>query len=362
MHRDKKLGLALGILLIGAVGAFFFRNEPDPTVEIPELQDPQAIDNQIREQAGSLPYLKDIEPVVSAGGHDRENSRPGRRFERPDFLGAADSDSPGSQAPAWEPGAPPDPIPSARGTLGGSISVAVPEQNRTSPASVEADSQQSSWNVPANLSGEAIWHRVKPGETLTGLAARYLGSSADFMKLYRANRDQLKNPDDLRTGITIRIPKHSGRGDSPAEPATATTEPADTTGSQPPTQTKRHRFIPVPRNPLMPNSAGSNRIRKSGEPSAQVPAPPETSSGKRSEEDDTHQKTTVAGDAARPRVESAGSEPQPRRYTVRRGDSLEKIALRFYSSRSATEKIFRANRHQLNKRNLLREGMTIVLP
>ena len=62
MHRDKKLGLALGILLIGAVGAFFFRNETGHPAEIPELENTQAIDEQIREQDGSLPLRQPLEP------------------------------------------------------------------------------------------------------------------------------------------------------------------------------------------------------------------------------------------------------------------------------------------------------------
>ncbi len=60
--------------------------------------------------------------------------------------------------------------------------------------------------------------------------------------------------------------------------------------------------------------------------------------------------------------EPADPKPQPRTYTIRRGDSLEKIALRFYGHANATQRIFAANRDRLKKRNYLREGMTIVLP
>ena len=57
-------------------------------------------------------------------------------------------------------------------------------------------------------------HHVKSGETLTGLASRYLGSSVRFMELYEANRDLLRSPNDLRAGITIRIPNHSDQSRS----------------------------------------------------------------------------------------------------------------------------------------------------
>ena len=36
MNQDKKLGLALGILLIGTVAALFFRNEQELSTEVPQ--------------------------------------------------------------------------------------------------------------------------------------------------------------------------------------------------------------------------------------------------------------------------------------------------------------------------------------
>jgi len=47
---------------------------------------------------------------------------------------------------------------------------------------------------------------------------------------------------------------------------------------------------------------------------------------------------------------------------VQPGDSLERIALKVYGSRSASEKIFSANRDRFKNRNVLRAGMTLVLP
>lgn len=49
-------------------------------------------------------------------------------------------------------------------------------------------------------------HTVVAGDTLSELAARYLGSSALADQLYAANRDVLKSPDALRVGQTLRIP------------------------------------------------------------------------------------------------------------------------------------------------------------
>ena len=56
------------------------------------------------------------------------------------------------------------------------------------------------------------------------------------------------------------------------------------------------------------------------------------------------------------------SAPSGRIYKVRRGDTLEGIALRFYGTRSAARKVFEANRNRLKNQHTIREGMTIVIP
>ena len=61
MHHDKKVGLGLAILLIGIVGAFFFRNEPTPsTDEIPELESAAVLDREINDPLtdGPTPYTE----------------------------------------------------------------------------------------------------------------------------------------------------------------------------------------------------------------------------------------------------------------------------------------------------------------
>ncbi|MEQ9066483.1 MAG: hypothetical protein RLO18_07145, partial [Gimesia chilikensis] len=56
MHQDKKVGLALALLVIGFVGAFCLRQEKNTTVEIPELNDPHYLDEQIADK-DRTPYL-----------------------------------------------------------------------------------------------------------------------------------------------------------------------------------------------------------------------------------------------------------------------------------------------------------------
>ncbi len=47
---------------------------------------------------------------------------------------------------------------------------------------------------------------VQSGDTLSSLAQRHLGSSARWREIYEANRDQLHDSDDLRVGMTLRLP------------------------------------------------------------------------------------------------------------------------------------------------------------
>ncbi len=56
VHRDQKIGLALGVLLIGAVAAFFFRNERSTMDGVPVISDVVELDAVIAEKS-FRPYL-----------------------------------------------------------------------------------------------------------------------------------------------------------------------------------------------------------------------------------------------------------------------------------------------------------------
>ena len=47
---------------------------------------------------------------------------------------------------------------------------------------------------------------VKPGDTLSGLAAEHLGSAGRWKELMAANGDKLSAPDQLRAGMTLKLP------------------------------------------------------------------------------------------------------------------------------------------------------------
>jgi len=53
-------------------------------------------------------------------------------------------------------------------------------------------------------------HRVVDGDTLRGLARRYLGNSERFGEIFEANRDVLRDPDILPIGQKIKVPPKDG--------------------------------------------------------------------------------------------------------------------------------------------------------
>ena len=92
MHRDKKVGLALAILLCSIVGAFFFRDDA-PRNNGPELRDPQKLDREIA-HGGRVPYSENNARQPAAGARRTDRSPNGfDSNDLPDFL--RDNSSPG---------------------------------------------------------------------------------------------------------------------------------------------------------------------------------------------------------------------------------------------------------------------------
>jgi LysM repeat protein len=205
MQRDMKIGMALGLALVGIVGALFFRREPEVSGDKtpPPLENAAQIDKEIAEQV-KAPYIQGIEdtdgtaaPVPPPAAGVKPNTK--NRNSKPGFTDEGNSQetaagipigTPGSRAdnadasPAhnadWEPRGPSGPT----GKKGG----------------------ETRGNPSGSLTGTGRTHVIKSGDTLSGLAARYLGSSARFQEIYDANRDQLRSANDVREGMTLKIP------------------------------------------------------------------------------------------------------------------------------------------------------------
>ena len=49
-------------------------------------------------------------------------------------------------------------------------------------------------------------YTVVKGDTLSKIAKEYYGNANEYMKIFNANRDQLKDPDKIQIGQVLRIP------------------------------------------------------------------------------------------------------------------------------------------------------------
>jgi nucleoid-associated protein YgaU len=49
-------------------------------------------------------------------------------------------------------------------------------------------------------------YTVVAGDSLSKIAKHFYGNANEYMKIFEANKDQLKNPDLIKPGQVLRIP------------------------------------------------------------------------------------------------------------------------------------------------------------
>lgn len=59
---------------------------------------------------------------------------------------------------------------------------------------------------PAEPAANFVQHRVRRGESLSDIAQQHLGSANRYGEIFNLNRDNLRNPNDLRIGMMLNIP------------------------------------------------------------------------------------------------------------------------------------------------------------
>jgi hypothetical protein len=281
MQRDMKVGMAVGVALVGIVGALFFRREPeakDRDVPPPRLEDVEEIDRRIVEKPRG-PYMNGVEDFPDHAApvplpRSAQQPKPKSLADDHDATASARHDEKNREPSSTRPGLTPDPIqPREADSI---ASDNVPSHNRAwepaGPASKKpADGQRSNSSGATGAAGRT--HVIRPGDTLSGLASHYLGSSARYREIYDLNRKVLKSPDDLPDGVTIVIPdagkprdfqqtaKTGSGATSSSQPVakarTTTPRSAESEAEDPPAATPRSdassgklRFVPVKRGPF----------------------------------------------------------------------------------------------------------------
>lgn len=250
MHQDQRIGLALAVLLVGAAGALFFRNDVSPGNSSPRLKSGAVLDAQISEKS-LAPYFvnnDDAETDGNIAGKISDRTRNSGDDDRSHF--SRDKSGPLENAVSAN----------SRATNqhfdGDLAPIPFPDQMESELGGVSARDRQSRSFAEAER-----LHIVQKGETLSSIAARELGSSSRFQEVFDANRDQLNDANDVRVGMSLRIPaqrtsrtatgrdRDSRLGPPPLLPDDASqTETEGTTTAADPVNGKK-RFEPAKRAP-----------------------------------------------------------------------------------------------------------------
>ncbi|MBC7820849.1 MAG: LysM peptidoglycan-binding domain-containing protein [Planctomycetaceae bacterium] len=248
MHRDKKVGLALAILLCSIVGAFFFRDDA-PRNNGPELRDGQRLDQEIARNP-RVPY-SDAESRSRGTDPRRPTDRTRDGFQQSDLPEWLRNNPDGGNSTVQRNRVNGSRDPSFNSDrLGNS-----PDFNTLTPPPQDAPAipiplHNGDWEAVASNDGSGLRrsgtevapatsgltrsHVVVDGETLSSIAGKYLGSQARYQEIFQANRDQLKSANDLKIGMKLTIPDRaetrstSGqRGNTKTDPTVRTTPPVN---------------------------------------------------------------------------------------------------------------------------------------
>lgn len=228
MHHDKKVGLGLGILLLGIVGAFFFRNEPPkPKREFPELLTADELDREITQSGVQRPrpyteldeFESQYQSGVKLGGIEAPEKSQASSISTP-AVGPFDEEFNFLNDPVTTP---PEPIKPAPETAVRDVAASNDELSVEHEMFLE-DSPEPKPAQPAQPPKQQIYE-VKPGDTLSEIAARFLGSQAKYHLIYEANSDQLKSPNDLKPGMKLVIPSPDQAADESERSVTSTRIP-----------------------------------------------------------------------------------------------------------------------------------------
>lgn len=73
--------------------------------------------------------------------------------------------------------------------------------------------------------GASRTHKIADGDTLSKLAAHYLGSAERYLEIFDLNRDLLTSPDLLPIGASLKIPPRGGKPPASGPPRLRDVEP-----------------------------------------------------------------------------------------------------------------------------------------
>ncbi len=264
MHTDRKIGFAMGILLIGIVAALFFRNEPLVDSSVPTVRRERELNQRLRERDVAVYMKDDTEETQKPQSSDAEAEtepawtlrdvlknmdarnksipspvvrsekglgKPRRKGETSEIDSGAEviprgrgeprertmiadgsldeesgviADTPGRELPPLMPVV--EPLPEDKSDKPKSENPATKDP-LVEPAKAPVPEAKPDFQPP----GEFDEYVVKYGDTLSGIAQKMLGSQSRYQEIFEANRDRMASPDRLDVGKPIRIPRTANK-------------------------------------------------------------------------------------------------------------------------------------------------------
>jgi nucleoid-associated protein YgaU len=66
--------------------------------------------------------------------------------------------------------------------------------------------QQAAQQTGTAAAGGMQTYTVQPGDSLSKISQQFYGNAGQYMKIFEANRDQLRDPNQIRPGQQLKIP------------------------------------------------------------------------------------------------------------------------------------------------------------
>lgn len=214
--------------------------------------------------------------------------------------------------------------------------------------------------APASDSAAPLRYTVRSGDTLSGIAERFLGTRARAREVFEANRGLLPGPDHLRVGMVLNIP---GALSGSAPRVHVVTE-----SDSLPSLAVRYYSSASAENINLLRQANPSLLQGAFRPGLRLVIPPKPQAGEASAGGTTPVTRPGAGSSATSTGAAgagAGGRPgsaAPSEYRVRPGDTLTKIAATVYRDPERWRDIFNANRNIISSPNSIRVGMTLRIP
>ena len=220
MHPDRKIGIAMGILLVGVVAALFFRNEPLDNDGVLTVRRERELNERLRERDVAV-YLE------TGSGEDDGATDAHLRLD--ELLSRTNSTVPSTPVPVRRDSAdqrdskqmattsdhaplrfePPHNLLQSTAdaeTSGGTVQGGTQDHRQSlseAVGAVKPELTDSQTDQPV----EFLEYTVQFGDTLSGISERFLGSQSRYREIFDANKDRMSSPDRLQVGKAIRIPR-----------------------------------------------------------------------------------------------------------------------------------------------------------